>query len=286
MGYLHIDNLYKRPEILAFREVYALEKIHGTSANVSWNGKVNFFAGGASHDAFVNLFDVAGLEQRFRDLGHDQVTVYGEAYGGKMQGMAHTYGPALKFIVFDVKVGDAWVTVPNAESIAEKLGLEFVYFALVPTDIDCLNKERDAPSIQSFRNGVSDSKPREGVVLRPPFECYLSNGSRVIAKHKGEAFRETSKPREVDAGKLAVITQAAEIAEEWVTDMRLRHVLSRLTAEGVEIGIENTGSVVKAMIEDVNREAAGEIVPSREADKAIGKAAANLFKKHLSGVLN
>jgi len=32
MGYLNIDNLYKAQEVLMFRECYAMEKIHGTSA--------------------------------------------------------------------------------------------------------------------------------------------------------------------------------------------------------------------------------------------------------------
>lgn len=36
MGYMHIDNLYKNQDMLIFRECYALEKIHGTSAHVSW----------------------------------------------------------------------------------------------------------------------------------------------------------------------------------------------------------------------------------------------------------
>ena len=36
MGYRHIDNLYKDQRILLFRECFALEKIHGTSAHVSW----------------------------------------------------------------------------------------------------------------------------------------------------------------------------------------------------------------------------------------------------------
>ena len=35
MGYRHIDNLYKNQDILLFRECFALEKIHGTSANVA-----------------------------------------------------------------------------------------------------------------------------------------------------------------------------------------------------------------------------------------------------------
>jgi hypothetical protein len=34
MGYAHINNLYKDQEILIFKHVWALEKIHGTSAHI------------------------------------------------------------------------------------------------------------------------------------------------------------------------------------------------------------------------------------------------------------
>lgn len=34
MGYMHIDNLYKDARVLSFKHVYALEKIHGTSAHI------------------------------------------------------------------------------------------------------------------------------------------------------------------------------------------------------------------------------------------------------------
>jgi hypothetical protein len=45
------------------------------------------------------------------------------------------------------------------------------------------------------------------------------------------------------------------------------------------LDIENTGIVIKAMIEDVTREAKGEIVESKEAMRAIGSATARLYKK-------
>ena len=41
MGYKHIDNLYKHPEFLeehVNEQVYALEKIHGTSAHIALKG--------------------------------------------------------------------------------------------------------------------------------------------------------------------------------------------------------------------------------------------------------
>ena len=36
MSYMHIDNLYKNQDILLFKECYALEKIHGTSAGLEF----------------------------------------------------------------------------------------------------------------------------------------------------------------------------------------------------------------------------------------------------------
>src|SRR5271166_2518811 len=102
MGYLHIENLYKNQDILLFKECYALEKIHGTSAHVKWIGRsvacgiaagcteppdrLIFFSGGEKHARFITLFDHEKLEQKFQELFPDQdVIVYGEAYGGSQQ---------------------------------------------------------------------------------------------------------------------------------------------------------------------------------------------------------
>ena len=76
MGYLHIDNLYKAQEILTFRQCYALEKIHGTSAHVAWKqGRVLFFSGGVAQKSFEELFDSAYLAVRFRERFTDDDTV-------------------------------------------------------------------------------------------------------------------------------------------------------------------------------------------------------------------
>jgi len=281
VGYLHIDNAYKFPEIFYFREVYCLEKIHGTSAHLSWNaGELGFFAGGASHDAFVALFDAEKLRAAFVALGHNKVLVHGEAYGGKLQGMRATYGEALRFAAFDVMVHgvehDSWLSVPNAADVVGKLGLEFVHFALVPiTDIDA---ERDAPSVQARRNGITETRLREGVVLRPPIELHRNDGKRIIAKHKRDEFMETKTPREVDPEKLKVLEDARAVAEDWVTDMRLAHVVDRVIG-AEERSMKRTGEIVRAMLEDVRREGAGEIVWSKDVEREVGRATASLYKR-------
>lgn len=280
MGYLHIENLYRAQTILLFKRCYALEKTHGTSAHLSFkNNQLHYFAGGESHQNFLKLFDEPALLANFAEIGHPEVVVFGEAYGGKQQGMSGTYGKELRFIAFDVKVGDHWLNVPNAEKVATKLGLEFVPWREVDTDIETLNFERDRPSEIAERRGCGTDKTREGVVLRPLMEFRMPNGDRVICKHKGEKFQERSTPQTVgDPAKLIVLQEAEEIANEWATPHRLEHVLQKLPECK---GMESTRAVIAAMVEDIYREAAGEIVESKEATGAIGRKTAVLFKAWL-----
>lgn len=211
------------------------------------------------------------------------VTVFGEAYGGSQQGMSATYGKELRFIAFDIQVGKHWLVVPNMAELAASLGLDVVHFEEGPTELAWLDAQRDAPSVQAKRNGVLEDKPREGVVLRPPFECIKNNGDRVISKHKGDAFNERATVQKVvDPEKLKVLEEATAIADEWVTQHRLEHVLQKLPQD---IGMEQTKVVIAAMVEDVTREAAGEIVDSSGARSAIGKKTAQMFKQHLSALM-
>lgn len=278
MGYAHIDNLYKNQEILMFKECYAMEKIHGTSAHVGFReGELRFFNGGENRDKFLACFDHEELKAKMLELGLDNVTVYGEAYGGKQQGMRHTYGNETRFIAFDVKLGDTWLSVPDAANIVNDLGLEFVYYVKIPTTLEAIDAERDSPSIQAKRNGIEEEKPREGVVLRPLIELRKNNGGRIVSKHKGEKFQETKTKRKVvDPEKLKVLEEANAIAEEWVTQMRLSHVLQKFSED---VNVDSMGDIIKAMVEDVEREAKGEIVESKSARKAISSRTAKMFQQ-------
>lgn len=292
MGYLHIDNLYKSQQILAFRTCYALEKIHGTSAHVSWReADLHFHSGGESYGRFVDVFDAASLRARLQErfTTDDKVFVYGEAYGGKQQGMSKTYGSSLKFVAFDVKVNEAWLAVPQAAELVSHLGLEFVDYSEVSTDVTVLDAERDKPSTQAVRNGISEPQIREGVVLRPPFEVILNNGQRVMAKHKRAEFAERGRPNvDLDPTKREMAEGADAIALEWVTPMRLGHVIDAMLSARAskDVDMKDIPLVISGMIEDVTREAAGEINDNQAARKAIGRRAAVLFKQRIQSTLN
>ena len=283
MAYMHIYNLYKNTDILLFKECYALEKIHGTSAHLSWkDAALGFFAGGASHENFVKLFDAPALSAKLLELfGNTHVMIFGEAYGGKLQGMSATYGKDLCFVAFDVKVDETWWSVPEAAVIAQELGLPFVSWQKIPTDLNAIDFERDQASIQAERNGVLTAPMREGVVLRPLIEVRDTRGNRIMAKHKRPEFSERASAPEVDPAKRKVLEDAQAVAAEWVTEMRLSHVLDHL---GNPREMERVVDVIKAMVEDVTREAQGEIIESKDVRKAIGARAAQMFKRRVMKV--
>jgi len=285
MGYLKIANLYKSQDILLFKECYALEKVHGTSAHIKWHeGNVSFFSGGASHELFVSLFDKEFLITKFTELWGDAatVTIFGEAYGGKLQGMSKTYGDKLRFIIFDVLIGERWLVVPEATKVAEMFGLEFVPWKVISTDLDCLTAYRDSYSQVAFLRGMGGDKIGEGLVLRPLIEVNHSGGGRVIVKYKRDNFKETATSRKVDRGDLKVLENTKAIANEWVTMERLRHVLDKLP-QG--IGVEETRQVIDAMLADILIEGKDEIVDSPCAQREIKSTAAKMFKNYLQTCL-
>jgi len=293
MSYYSIDNLYKNQQILLFREVYAMEKIHGTSSHLSYtppqplpadesvvsSSRLTFFAGGGKYETFIELFDAGAIRTKLDEIAppNKKVHVYGEFYGGKMQGMRKVYGDKQKFVAFEVKIGDTWLNVPNAEDICNKLGIEFVHYKRIPTTLEAIDAERDAPSEQAVRNGMGEHH-REGIVLRPIEEVVLNSGKRVIAKHKRDEYKETKAPRQISPEKLKVIENAKVIANEWVTQERLNHILTKGV---VEATIENTGKIIALMTDDILREAEGEIVDSPDARKQIGRLTALMFKDYL-----
>ena len=281
MGYIHIDNLYKNPDILLFKECYALEKIDGTSAHIRIEDyKLSFYSGGANYEDFIDLFDQEYLLQKLKG---NCITIFGEAYGGKVQGMSHTYGDALKFIVFDIRIGEKWLSVLDAEKMALSLDLDFVSYKKICTDVVTLDRERSLPSVQAKRNNMGDNIQKEGLILRPIIEVRKNNGARIIAKYKNENWRETrSKRKIIDPEKLKTLENAKEIADEWVTLERLKHVLDKTQVNDMK----QAKTLIFSMIDDIKREATSEIKWSKAVEKQIGKTTIKLFKEKLKKEFN
>lgn len=311
MGYKKITNLQIDHPLFLFKEVVAAEKIHGTSAHLTFTHtdekgwEVRLFSGGVKHADFQFMMNtryklstevlakVAALTSS-QDI--QKITIYGEAYGGRCQNMGDVYGPA-NFVAFEVckevpgaeGPRECWMEITRAARFVESLGLPFVFFERGPANLEWLDAQRNRPSEQAKRNGMGDDKIGEGIVVRAPVELYDDNGGRLIAKYKRENFRETATPRALTEADIKEKADAEEIANEWVVEERLNHVLSALVAKGhSELTIRDTRLVMDAMIEDVSVEAVGQIIWSEEAGRAIGRRASELFKRRImtGGITN
>lgn len=296
MGYASILNLYADTRILEQPECFALEKIHGTSAHVSYTPASS--ESGAEQLHFHSGEQQANFEAFFADkkdrllqgfaLVNVPVKIHGECYGGKIQQNSWRYGKDLRFTAFDVFYAGDWLSVPAADSIVRLLGLEFVHYVRIETKLSLIDAERDAISEQAIRNGVTTRDGefirREGVVLRPITEMVDHRGNRICAKHKRKEERETKTERPVNADKIALSKAARDVAEEWVTANRIRNAQSHF-AESDWV-ITNMKNLISYIRQDVYKEAAEEITQTPENDREICRVAAQLIKQNFANALS
>ncbi len=292
MGYLKIQNLERNQTILEHRACWALEKVHGTSAHIKYNAEheaIHYFHGGVSKaESFRALFDHEELLRRFGILVGEldvssSITLYGEAYGGKMQGMSSLYGPNLGFIGFDVRIDDHyWLDVPNAFNVATQLGQHFVPFSEVGTGIESLEAVRDAPS-RIWPDRLDKAAKGEGVVLRPLTECVDYRGNRVISKYKADWAKERKSTKVINPGQKEMQLKSRAFAEEFVVHERLLHILDAMSLHPKfhTLKMDRLGDVIAAMQDDVLLEEGVELKEGerQRALRAIASCTVRLYKE-------
>lgn len=170
------------------------EKVDGTNIRVHWDGHSVTFGGRTERaqipaDLMSYLASTFGgetnaqlFEQKF---GETEVTLYGEGYGPKIQKGGGLYRSDVSFILFDVSVGDVWLTRDSVEDIAEALGIDVVPVV----DIGPLGAAIDFVK-QRPASLLSEKAQMEGVVARPVVELKDRMGRRLIVKIKVRDFAE------------------------------------------------------------------------------------------------
>lgn len=288
MGYLKIFNLYKCKDISIFPEVCAMEKIHGTSVYLFLkNNKVNYHSGGETTLAFEAIFNkdfiLSELLTIAKENSWSNIRLHGEAYGGKQQKMAETYGPVLKFIGFDIMIDvglptQRWLDLLVAEQLVYRLGLEFVPYNIGPSTAEWLDAQANLDSVQAVKNGMGSGKPREGIVIRPMIESVFPNGFRAICKHKNRLFWELGSERSL-TDTIKAYSDDDAVAVDWVTEMRARHVIDKMmhSREEKKIHVKETSLFVTNMLQDIIDESEGEIIWTPSITKAIKRKAGGLF---------
>lgn len=178
-------------EFLKDNRWHFTEKIDGTNIRVHWDGhKVTF--GGRTERAqipanlFTYLHETFGgseTEQLFEQkFGETEVTLYGEGYGPGIQKGGGLYRSDVSFILFDVLIGDIWLTRESVEDIACAFGVDVVPDLGFGTLEDAVDFVRNSPMSRIGQAFM------EGIVARPEVEVRDRLGRRVIVKIKVRDF--------------------------------------------------------------------------------------------------
>lgn len=192
-----IPSKYRNPAVayLANSEWLFTEKIDGTNIRVHWDGHKVSFAGRTDRANIPERL-LAVLEEMFggevneqifeQHFGEKEVILYGEGYGAKIQN-GGDYRADNSFILFDVQVGEIYLSRENVEAVAQYFGVDVVPIVLRGTIENAVRfiKQRPASTIGTAK--------MEGVVGRPAVELKTSNGNRVIVKIKVRDFEEIEK---------------------------------------------------------------------------------------------
>lgn len=182
-------------DYLADRPWTWTEKVDGTNIRLHWNGD-QVTIGGRTDNAQVpatlvtNLFpqaDASLWREAFPDA--NDVTVYGEGYGAKIQ-KGGQYRPDQTVIVFDVLVGSWWLRPDDVQDVAKKLGLDMVpSFGTYSLNVVL----HDLPAGE-FRSHWPEARI-EGLVGRPAVDLFNRRNERIMAKVKVKDFTDYERRR-------------------------------------------------------------------------------------------
>jgi len=164
------------------------EKIDGTNVRVHWDGHSVLF-GGRTDNAqmpspliqtlnklFLGITNEQLFEQKF---GATEVILFGEGYGGKIQS-GGAYTKEQDFILFDVMVGDTFLSREDVEEIAKAFNLKVVPILITGTIQEAVDYVKTKPNSTI----AEEIKESEGLVGTPLARLTDFRGNRIIVKVK------------------------------------------------------------------------------------------------------
>jgi len=186
-----LEGKFALPEFkyLANNQWQFSEKVDGPNIRIMFDGE-QLAVGGRTDKAQPSLSLVWRLHdiflpklEAFKELGVNDLCLYGEWYEAKIQKGGGNYRQDQGFVLFDVKVGVRWLRRSDVESIAEILDIEVVPAIGSGTLAEMVEMAR-----QGFQSAWGDFTA-EGIVARPAVELKTRSGYRVITKVKCKDFQ-------------------------------------------------------------------------------------------------
>lgn len=198
-AFLHEPDQWSRPEfgLLADIPWDWSEKLNGTNIRIeiTWDGgRPTRWIRGRTDRAELRADLVARIEgllpvEKLAEQFEHGATLYGEGVGPKIQkggGLLSPSGPT--FVLFDVRIGETWLTRASVDEIANALDLLWAPEHGTGTLWHAVDYVKDG--FDTELPGAVPDTPAEGLVLRPHHELLDRRAHRIITKLKTKDFQK------------------------------------------------------------------------------------------------
>ncbi len=198
---------------------------------------------------------------------NQEVALYGELCGAKIQKTGFIYGSRLHFVLFAAKIGRQWVgptrscplkdapTPPTLAQIAQKTGATMAPILYEgPPNTDIINNLIDRPSAHSQNRGFARhdiDTTHEGIVIWSDPVLLMPDGHPIVAK-----FKHPSRSEYTAAGPQGADETPSAFASRVINAERIAHARQHLRETGrwSADGAENQRLTVRRAIQDVSKE--------------------------------
>lgn len=200
-----IHGEYSCPEFENIKKWHTTEKIDGTNIRIIVNKESDSYVtfAGRTDKAQIPSFLLTYLQETFtkeklkKQFEENNVILYGEGYGGRIQRAGKKYKENVSFILFDAFIitgeDSWWIDQENVKSLAKDLNIEHVPELGIKTTEEIISMVKDG-----FESTISKEKLiAEGIVARSHPLMLFRNKKPLMWKLKNEDYRRLEK----DEGK-------------------------------------------------------------------------------------
>ena len=191
---LLLEDQFSLPEFEMLQDIQWqwTEKIDGTNIRIMPKDDVIRFGGKTDRaqiptfllSKLQDMFDIGYMKEIFKDT--DGVCLYGEGYGAKIQKGGNYIAKDTNFILFDIRIGEWWLTRQACEEIADKLAIDIVPIIGHGTLSEAVDYVRKGFKSTIAQNSEYDA---EGLVVKPIVDLFSRNRQRIVAKIKYRDFK-------------------------------------------------------------------------------------------------
>jgi ATP-dependent RNA circularization protein (DNA/RNA ligase family) len=183
-------------EFQIIKSWHITEKVDGTNIRVEWiASEKRLIFGGRTDNAQMPTNLMVYLQETFKpeiftDFENDMI-LFGEGYGEKIQKGGGNYRKGVSFRLFDVLIGKWWLEPDSIKAISDKLNIETVpdlgIIRTLPTSKFELEVLTEGKSKVAIWDGGTGCEP-EGIVARTHPLLFTRKGERVMWKLKFKDF--------------------------------------------------------------------------------------------------